>query len=304
MSDELFDDAGPEARGQRGGAFEDQLVGMGETLGWNLVCRNVDLFVKQKPGGSRGIDVLWGIRNPQSDRKEGWITEAKCHETPAPSKLPDEIQTLHDKVARLDALESFRSHPEIQQGVEALVGGMVAHRSNGFVRDAACQALLNMELRNKQRGISPVEILFYGPDSLEALADSFRHSGAPAAYFWPPTASADGEWSSACPPRQVAAGLLVYETEEGKAALWWRDDLVSRDLAAVSEIVHAWGINVDLFICSFLDRNQLRVVRQGWDREVANSLGRKVGHLPSSIEARDLGLDRMNNFDNQWPLAA
>lgn len=304
MSDELFDDAGPESRNQRGAAFEDQLVDMGGTLGWELVCRNVDMFVKQKPGSSRGIDVLWSVLNPQLDRKEGWITEGKCHQTPAPSKLESEIQTLHDKVARLGNLESFRTHPEIQRHIESLVGGMVAHRSNGFDREAAAQALLGLELRNKRRGLQPVEILFYGPDSLEALADAFLRFGEPVEFFWPPTSSGSSEWSSNCPPRQLAAGLLAYRTTKGEVALWWRDGLVHHDLAAVAAIARAWGIDIDLFICSFLTREHLRVVRDAWNREVAHSQDHKTGRLPDSIEARDLGLDRMNNFDNQWPLAA
>lgn len=304
MSDELFDDAGPESRVQRGAAFEEQLAAMGNSLGWQLVCRNVDFFIGRKPTSSRGIDILWSIPDPQLDRKEGWITEGKCHQTPSLSRLEDEIQTLHDKIARLGGLESFRAHPEIEQHIEALVGGMVAHRSNGFDPDLATQALLNLEMRNKQRGLHPIEVLFYGPNSLEALADSFRGFGQPTRFFWPPTARGSGEWASSCPPRQVAAGLLAYETTEKKIALWWRDGLVHHDLPAVSAIVQAWGIDVDFFICSFLSRDHLRVVRDGWDREAAHSRDRKAGRLPDSVEPRDLGLDRMNNFDDQWPAAA
>lgn len=304
MSDELFHDAGPEGRGQRGTAFEDQLVGMGDTLGWTKVCRNVDIFIKGKPGASRGVDVLWSLRNPQTDRKEGWIQEAKCHETPAPAALGEEIQTLHDKITRFQGMETFRSHPEIQNHVEHLVGGMVAHHSNGFDPAKAQEALLNLEVRNKQRGMDPVEILFYGPDSLEGLADVFRRRGQPAAYHWPLTARHDGAWSDACPPRQVAAGLLAYRTVDGQVVLWLRDDLTHHDIPAVSAIAHAWGINVDAVVCSFLDRDQRRLIRDAWTRASENSRDRRHGHLPDEVDPRDLGLDRMNNFDDQWPAAA
>src|SRR5688500_12683485 len=107
MSDDLFHDAGPEGRNNRGAAFEDQLVAMGGTLGWKQVCRNIDLFVKgRRQGPSRGIDVLWSVRNPLTEVREGWIEEGRCHETPAPSEVHEEIQTLHDKVARFRNMET------------------------------------------------------------------------------------------------------------------------------------------------------------------------------------------------------
>jgi hypothetical protein len=306
VSDELFDDAGPESRGPRGTAFEDQLEAMGETLGWARVCRNVDIFIKGKPGPSRGLDILWSLRNPQLDRKEGWIEEGKNHDTPAPGALGGEIQTLHDKIARFQNMETFRKHPEIQRHVEALVGGMVAHRSKRFEPAKAREALLNFELRNTQRGVQPIEILFYGPDSLEALADTFGRHGKPASFYWPPTSSRDGDgvWAPGCPPRQIAAGVLAYKTSEDEVVLWWRDGLIHHDIDSLSAIVRAWGIDIDVVVCSFLDRDQQRVVRDAWARAAEHAGERRHGRLPKEVEARDLGLDRMNSFDDQWPAAA
>jgi hypothetical protein len=64
MSDELFSDAGPESRNLRGAAFEDQLVGMGETLGWDFVCRNVDVLPEEGQPAPRRGRALVGLESP------------------------------------------------------------------------------------------------------------------------------------------------------------------------------------------------------------------------------------------------
>src|SRR4051794_39300272 len=102
MTDDLFTLGGPEGRNQDAARFEDQFVAMGSTLGWHPVCRNVDMHL-DSGGTSRGVDVLWGLRNPQTGAAEGWLGEAKRLSGPeryTPKKLQDDFQTLRDKIAR------------------------------------------------------------------------------------------------------------------------------------------------------------------------------------------------------------
>jgi hypothetical protein len=303
MSDELFHDVGPEGRNQAAAAFEDQLVEMGDTLGWTMVCRNADLFIKTG-NQSRGIDVLWSVWNPRVEERQGWVEEAKSHREQAPSALQSEFQTLHDKVSKLSDSERARKHHHVGPAVKDFVGGIVAHRSNDYKPERSKEALLNLELRRKERGKDPLRTLFFGPDTLEALADAFLQHGKPSEFLWPPTSRHDSVWHRSCPPEQLGLGMLAWKTEDGKVVFWMRDTLVHHDVGAISDIVKAWGINADVVVCSELDRDQWRVVRKQWEEAAEASGERQVGHLPSSVDARNLSYSRMNRFDDLWHAAA
>jgi hypothetical protein len=299
MNDSILGDAGPEGRNQRGAAFEDQLCKMGPDLGWRLVCRSVDVYLKNGQE-RRGIDILWSLRNPRVDELHGWLHEAKCHEKPAPSALAAEIQTLHHKVAKLADNPKRKSHQHVGALVTNVAGGLLSHRSNGYKAEKARDALLAIEMRNKDRGYNPLRIAYLGPDTLEALADSFRTFGKPDKFYWPPTTREDGAWADACPPEQLAAGMLAYRAGS-ETVLWIRDTLSDHDVPALGDIAQAWGINPTRVVFAQLDKNRLRLVRDQWQQAAARSRTQTVGHLPDAVEARNLGYDRMNNFDELWP---
>lgn len=105
---EPFHALGREANNELAGEFEDQVVAMCGALGWRVICRNIDAFVKhQGQSQSRGFDVLAVVADPQYARRDGIVLEAKRHEEPAYAQASDEAQTLHDKIARLNATPAF-----------------------------------------------------------------------------------------------------------------------------------------------------------------------------------------------------
>jgi hypothetical protein len=304
MSDDLLHDGGPESRNKRAEAFENQLVLMGETLGWKPVFRNVDFIVRPRTQSpSRGVDVLWSFRNPQTGEKEGWLEEGKCHETPAPSKVGEEIQTLHDKISRLRGTETFTEHPEIRRHVKRLAGGLVVHRSNDYDREAMQAALLALELQNKERTIAPTQIHVIGSDMLEAVADVFLKCGMPAKFFWPPSDRSSHAWARACPPGQLTVGMLAYRSEAGDCVFWLHDTIHHDDIPAMSQIANTWGLDFDQIACSLLTREHHRLIRDAWREAAEDAAERRRGHLPDTVEARDLGVSRLNRFDELWPSA-
>jgi hypothetical protein len=69
---EPFHALGREANNQLAGEFENQVVAMCGALGWLVICRNVDAFVKhQGQSQSRGFDVLVAVTDPQYGRRLG-----------------------------------------------------------------------------------------------------------------------------------------------------------------------------------------------------------------------------------------
>lgn len=300
MSDELFHDAGPENRNRRGASFEDQIVAMADTLNWDVVCRNVDVYMKDDQE-SRGVDVLLSIWNPRADEPHGWVSEAKCHETQAPSKIQEELQALHKKVSGLGNSEKFKNHTAIKPKVKHLVGGILAHRSESYNPARTQSALLDLELRPKTRGIAPPRYAFFGADTLEALADCFAHRGKPKEFFWPQTEQHNGIWHKCCPPEQIAAGMLAYRSTSAKTVFWLRDGLDHNDIPAIAAICHAWGIDPDYVVCSELDADHWHSVKSAWEQQAVETGQRSHGRLPDSVDCRDLSYDKMSRFNDQWP---
>lgn len=306
MSDLTFDATGPEANNQRAAAFEDRLVAMGDTLGWATICRNVDVFIRNNGQSyGRGVDVLWAIQNPLTEQREGCIGEAKVHGAQAAlSTVQDELQTLHDKVQRFNGQRTFWNNAYIAASLDTLRWGLLAHRTANFDAAKARHQLRNVELRERQRGPNAPAMFFCGPDVLEALADCLAVAGMPKRFYWPGNSSYDGEWARACPPAQLAAGLLAYEAENGEHVLWLRDTLTDKDPDALAQIARAWRLNLNRVVASELDEDTWRTVAAGWASTAERVADRRHGHLPETVMARDLSYARLNRFEETWPAAA
>ena len=306
MTDTLIDPVGPEGRNQEAAAFEDQFIATGETLGWGFVCRNVDLYV-DKGLQSRGVDVLWAVRNPREDIVEGWISESKRKRDPSTfsgAVLRTDVLGLRKKVAKFD-VDRFYNHEHIRRvGISRLVGGLVALSSDRFNEEKNYAALEEIELTHNEEGIHPTQILFVGPTTLNGLADGIRQLGAPDAFYWPPTPRHDGVWDRACPPQQLGAGLLAYKTTEKKIVLWVRDTLTHRDVEAYAEIVRGWGLSVDEAAFTGLSPESWRIVQGGW-KNVSERLQAVAG--PASLPERAVALhtsnESMKEYDTKWPRA-
>lgn len=307
MADDLLSSTGPEGRNQDAAVFEEQLVAMGRDLGWHPVFRNIDFYLESKgQGPARGIDVLWAVRNARDGKQYGWVQEAKRHDGMgrySVEAVRQEVQTLAGKVSRLQSLERFRKHREISRRRLELVGGILTHKTPGFQPETMAARLQNLQLVGKQGGIRPVRVLFYGPDTLNSLAEGFDRHGKPASFYWPPSLAANGAWGDACPPEQLAAGMLAWRSGDGKTVLWLRQDLHHDDLDALAEIAFHWDIDPDHVLFSYLTPEQMRLIGQSW-QELAQETGdRKVGRLPDRPEALDITLERTNRFDKVWAAA-
>jgi hypothetical protein len=309
MPDELFDILGPEGRNEEAQAFEDQLVATGTALGWKCVCRNIDIFIKGGKTPSRGVDVLWAIRNPRDELVEGWVAEAKRKKdgsTFSPSDVRGDVQTLRGKVAKFDT-ERFFDHPQIRRsGIGRLLGGVLALSSDGFDETRTYGGLEEIEFTHRDEGTQPTQVLFLGPSTLNGLGDAIRQYGMPRRYFWPPTMRhLEGVWAPACPPQQLAAGLLAYRTDTGKTVLWVRDTLSHNDVEAFRVIAGTWRIQFTDVAFTALTAAEWRITREAWthmvDRlEVTGGRGR----LPRTVHPLQTSNESMKEYDAVWQRAA
>jgi hypothetical protein len=309
MTDNLLSQSGPEGRNQDAAAFEDQLAAMGRDLGWDLVFRNIDFQLARThaQAATRGVDVLWSVADPRDGKNYGWLEEAKRHDGMgrySQQSVHEEVHTLASKVTRAANLQAFREHRETKSRRLQLIGGMLAHRTPAFDPATMATRLQDLQLAGKQGGVSPVRVVFYGPDTLNALAEALDRHGKPQSFCWPPTLKASAAWGPACPPEQLALGMLAWKTAEGQTVLWLRQDLQHQDLDAIAEVAYAWGIDPDHVLFSELTQEQWRLVADGW-RELARvTRGRPTGRLPDAAAALDVTLARLNCFDKVWQVAA
>jgi hypothetical protein len=312
MTDTLIDPVGPEGRNEEAAAFEDQLVETGNSLGWKPVCRNIDLYVDKRVE-SRGVDVLWAITNPRDDTVEGWIGEAKRKRnetTFRASKLKSEVLELRKKIAKFDRA-TFYGHPSIQRaGISRLVGGVVAISGSGLDDEKIYGALEEMEFSHNEEGLRPTKVVLLAPSTLNGLADAIRRvrtmpDSMPAQFYWPATAERlEGIWASACPPQQLAAGLVAFD-QDGRIVLWVRDGLTHHEVEAYVEIARGWRLGFDIVAFTDLTQENLRTVQDGWKHaaEQLNNAG-GVARLPE----RPLGLhtsnESMKEYEAVWPRVA
>lgn len=301
MPDELFSDTGPEANNQDAARFEDQLIAMSVELGWTTVARNIDVYLED--GEQRaGIDVLWALTNPRTGRGEGWIGEGKRHDGPGryiTSTFASELHRLREKIVRLDSGRTY-DHPVVGKYVTRIAGGVLLHHSRDYNAAKALKALSDVELRGTERGPHPTRIAYVGPDTLCALADAFDRLGAPAVFLWPPTPTHPMQWHGACSPSQLAAGVLIYRTEEGKSVLWVRGALDQPDVDGIVEMAWRLGVDFDHVVASALTQERGRVIGDAWELGRVQAQGRQHGAIPRSPLALDITGDNMREFEKRW----
>jgi hypothetical protein len=309
MTDELFDTLGPEGRNEEAEAFEDQLVATGATLGWNCVCRNIDIFIKDGKTPSRGVDVLWAIRNPRDEIVEGWVGEAKRKKdgsTFSPSDIRGDVKTLREKVAKFDT-HRFFDHPQIRRsGISRVLGGVLGLSSDGFDEARTYNGLEEIEFTHRDEGLQPTQVLFLGPSTLNGLADAIRQFGAPKRYLWPPTMRhLEGVWSAACPPQQLAAGLLAYKSDGEKTVLWVRDTLSHNDIEAFSVIASSWRTKFTDVAFTALRPSEWRITKDAWGNmaERLEGAGGR-GPLPRIVQHLQTSNETMKEYDAVWQRAA
>lgn len=307
MPAELFDERGPEANNRRAAEFESQLVAMSKTLGWTTVCHNVDVFIKSNGRNpSRGVDVLWGLENPQTGEKDGILGEAKIHKVQATlSTLQDELQTLHDKMVNFSDRQAFSSNEYIRKHIDALRWGLLAHRTEPWDPIKASDALRSVELKNLHRRGHVTTIIFTGPDTLEAFADCVRLQPdgkrlMPQQYYWPAYEEADAVWAACCPPHQLAEGMVAYKTQDERTVLWLRDTLTIKDMGHIKDIAFEWRLDADVVVLSALSRDAWGLLKDPWRNTAASAKTRRTGRLPEAVQPRNLTYAGLNNFDDAW----
>jgi hypothetical protein len=301
---EPFHDLGREANNDLASEFEDQLAAVCVALGWPVVCRNIDAFVMhQGQSQSRGFDVLAVIADPQLPRRYGCVLEAKRHEKPVYADAAGEAQTLHDKVARLNASEAFWSNTAIRKQLDSpLQHGIVCHRTLGFDPDKAQERREDSRLRNRKHGAPVPVVQFLGPDLLEALAHLERDY-RPRRWLWPPMRRRDRAWSSACSPWTLIGGMAAFQGADGAERVWLHDALVHGDAELLAQVFADWGINPVQLICTRLRAETWRLIREDWAQVAEQTAQRDHGRLPASVRPLLLS-DKLTTFDATWASAA
>lgn len=308
-TEQLFHERGPEANNLRAAAFESQLESMASTLGWTVVCRNVDTYLGSRTR-SRGLDMLCGLQNPQTGQKDGLLCEAKVHgQQVSLAGIQEELQTLHDKITGFNNRQGFTNNTHVRDHVDRIVWGLLGHQTIPWNQEAARASLRAVELRSLHKAPHVTTLIFAGPNTLEAIADCFQlrvesQDLLPAKFYWPACEEADYAWSSCCPPHQLAAGLLAYKTTDGRTVLWVRDTLVDKDLGLIEDLVFQWRVDPNIVVFAELTPDTWRVQRAAWDSSATRTATRRHGGvLPGSqfVQARSLDYKNMNRFTDLWP---
>lgn len=307
MSEELFAVGGPEGRNADAREFELGMGLLAPDLGYTLLEVNVDTLIGSG-ARSQGIDAIWSAPNPHTGRGDGWLVESKRHDGAGrftEKLMTTEIQCLRDKVGRLgNQRRRFFEDPEISPHVQDLRGGVIAHRTPGFDPARASRVLGAIQTARNEVGSSPTQILFLGPDALNAVAACFERYGPADEFWWPPTLERDGVWHSACPLAQLAAGLLLYRTTARRTVLVVRDELSRHDPAAVRELAWRMGENLDTVVFSHATKQQRRIVSSAWARAHEQTAELERGRLPAKVEAIDIGHATMSPFEARWDCSA
>lgn len=293
---QLVNPTGPEANNLRAAAFEDQVVSWMVSLGWEPRCRNIDLFA-ENGHGSKGVDVLAALQDPQLGHRVGLIGEAKIRHPLRGDRTQKETAALAGKLAALTG-----TIPRLSAGEDITVTriGMLVYDAHPYSSGMLAEPLSTMQLAGTTRSEWPREVWAIGPDTLVGMADAFSRC-EPHRFFWPPFGRQGGRWSHAAPPHQVAAGLLAWKDRRGRTCLWVRDPLPhDEDFPEISSLLWEWQLNVQTIICSSVSRDHWRTQAGRWDQEVKKAKSRGVGRLPETIEARDLSWASLTPWVDRW----
>ncbi|WP_210492473.1 hypothetical protein [Patulibacter sp. SYSU D01012] len=296
MTNQLFNSTGSESNNSRAAAFEDQVAGWMRSLGWDPLCRNVDMYARTNEQ-SKGVDLLAAFDDPQLGHRQGLIAEAKIRHPLQGSKVRTEVAILAQKVAQL---ASQVPRLDVGEDVHVTQLGLIVYDAHPFDPEKLATALSVMQPKGMTRAEWPKTVLVVGPDTLIGLADAFSKA-EPKRFFWPPYDRTPGKWAHAAPPWQVTAGVLAWRTHDRKRVLWLRDPLPhDDDLPSVCAIAHDWQINFDRIICSSLSRDRWATQRTRWESEAKKAKRRQVGNVPNQVEPRELSWDSLTPFVDRW----
>jgi len=293
---QIINPVGPEANNQRANEFEDQVVSWMTELGWEVLCRNIDLFA-QNGHQSKGVDVLGAFDDPQLGNRYGLVGEAKIRHPLRADKTQKEVAALSHK---LGALVPVIPKLSIGEDIHATRTGLLVYDAQPFNPAKLSEALSTMQPVGTTRSEWPREVWALGPNTLIGMADAFSRF-EPTKFYWPPFERQGGKWSSVAPPQQVGAGVLAWKSRRGKVCLWLRDPLPhDEDFPAISALAWEWQIDIDRIICSSVSRDHWRTQTKRWEAETKKAKNRGIGRLPDSIEPRDLSWDSMTPWVDRW----
>lgn len=295
---QLINPVGPEANNARAAEFEDQVVAWMGELGWDVRCRNIDLFARDG-AESKGVDVLAAFDDPQLGQRCGLIGEAKIRHPLRADKTQKEVAALAKKLADLS---KTIAKLDIAQDITTTRSGLVLYDAQPYDAEAALlgQAVSTMQLVGTTRSEWPREVWAVGPDTLVGMADAFARC-APAEFYWPPFGRSGGEWCSSAPPFQVAVGMVAWRDADGRVCLWLRDPLAhDEDFSYLWSLMWEWQINVDRVVCSSVSRDRWRTQRARWELDAKKARSRGVGLLPDEIDPRDLTWNSMTPWVDRW----
>jgi hypothetical protein len=301
--DNLLHPQGREGRNVDAEAFSQAVDNFVAELGWEVVRRRTDVR-KPSSGDSRGIDGLIVVRNPQSGDGEAYLRDEKRHQTAGdcgPGQLGDEVQTLRDKVAAIDR-PALYSDQELGALIDCVRGGFLLHHTRGF--DRALRRRVNAEAANKlkhhQLGAFPYVVYELAPDTLCGLAELFSHHPS-AEFWWPPSEpGVRATWSRACPPRQLAAGWLLYRDHAGRVVLWSREDLERADARAAARFAHRAGEDIHVVACNGLTESDVRHLSDSWRLEARYAEQRRHPTIPERPIGLDIDDESMRAFERRW----
>lgn len=296
---ELINPLGSEANNRRAREFEDQVVGFAAALGWEALCRNIDLY-HTTGAQSAGVDVLLAFDDPQLGRREGIIGEAKIRHPLRPSAAREEIALLARK---LDRLGPVIARLDLAEDLVVTRTGLLVYDAAPYDPARHSDGLSAIQQDGLSRAHWPREVLTLAPDTLVGLADCLG-AESDIQFFWPPFDQRPGEWSSCAPPYQVAAGMLAFRSR-GTVTLWLRDALDhDEDFLALSTIAWEWRMNIDRIFCSSVTRDRYMTVVDRWRKQAKQAARREVGKLPDAIEARGLSFGSLTVFADCWGVPA
>lgn len=246
------------------------------TLGWDALCRNIDLF--STPGGrSKGVDVLLAFDDPQLGERHGIVGEAKIRHPLTGSAVRAEAAMLAKKPA---ALSPVIHKLTIANELTATRIGLLVYDAQPYSSQKLSEALSALQRAGLTRAEWPREVLVMAPDHPRRLCRRRRARRA-GDFYWPPFDQQAGCWGRCAPPQQLAAGMIAYRSADGTVTLWLRDPLDhDEDFAALTTIAWEWRINVDRIICSSLGPDRWRTVADRWRADATRANKRDTGNVP------------------------